>query len=213
MGEQANGGEQSPVHRDVTEKQVFAAVSHERRWTVLSVLDREGPMDLEALARAVVTEATGPVGAEAAADTVERAALELVHLHLPKLEAAGLVSRTDDTVRACLDEHDTVPDVRAFVETNRRSAARRLQVLCTAPRRTVCTVLSETGEPMGLGAVATAVRQRSGAAESTYTHDALRVALHHVHLPVLDQVGLVRYDHTAHVAEFASTRTVFDEAT
>jgi hypothetical protein len=66
-------------------------LSDARCRTVLSTLDRDGPMQQARLAAAVVADERG-VSVEAVPDSdAERVLCELYHLHLPKLDRAGLL--------------------------------------------------------------------------------------------------------------------------
>ena len=70
----------------------YDVLADERRRAALSVLsDRDGPLELSALARAVAVrtedDATGP-----APDAVDRMRVSLHHQHLPKLADAELIA-------------------------------------------------------------------------------------------------------------------------
>jgi hypothetical protein len=188
---------------------VFETLANPRHRTVLSVLDREGPMHTEALAAAVAVRGDDHHSVAEADAAADRARVELRHVLLPTLEAAGLVSVTDETIRASFDGHDAVPDLRAFLESDRRRAAACLAHLAVPERRAVLTVLSETEEPTTLDALAAEIRPLD---EGDTAPDLLPVALHHVHLPKLDEAGLVRYDHEDHVVEPVPLASELDSA-
>ncbi len=210
MGEPTNGGrDESPDGTDRTRnraeeprKQVYAALSDARCRSVLSVLDRDGPTSPEALAAAVCADERD-VATDAVSDAdAESVLVDLHHVRLPRLEAAGLVSRNEDaTVRANLDGHEAVPDVRAFLETDRRHAAASLAHLAVPERRAALVVLAETDDPVDLSTLAAEIRRLADADPGIDSGDSLPLALHHVHLPRLEAAGFVRYDPDANVVE------------
>jgi hypothetical protein len=126
---------------------------------------------------------------------------ELYHVSLPRLEAAGLVSREDDVISASLDGHEAVPDVRAFLETGRGRAASSLRHLTLPERRAALAVVSAADEPMQLSTLVTEMRRLDDFDADEDLDDALPVALHHLHLPVLDRTGLLRYAHDQKLVE------------
>lgn len=58
-------------------------------------------------------------------------------------------------------------------------------------RRRIVRVLLDRGTPIELSELATAVGTR---AENAGVADDVSISLHHVHLPLLDDVGVVDYD-------------------
>lgn len=216
MGKLPNTVDECHEHRDVsrTERSLgYAVLRDDRCRTVLSTLDRNTPMDERALAAAVVAaERDVPLDAVTAADA-EHVRYELYHIHLPKLEATGFVSWADGTVQTCLTErHEVVAGARAFVEADRSTAAAYLHHLSNADRRAALTVLSTAEGPMELAALSTAMERLHERPRDEHTHDRLCLALHHVHLPTLHHVGLVRYDHETRVVELATLAPPADEA-
>lgn len=82
------------------------------------------------------------------------------------------------------------------------SESERHRVLASDRRRTVLAVLGERRAPSDLRRLAEAVARRE-ADDSTTPGDAERVAisLHHRHLPLLDDLGVVAYDPDARRVE------------
>jgi hypothetical protein len=66
------------------------------------------------------------------------------------------------------------------------------RVLASDRRRVVLAVLAERSLPLGLEALADLVADREGESETDLR--SVRIALHHVHLPLLSDVGVVSYD-------------------
>ncbi len=79
----------------------------------------------------------------------------------------------------------------------RLTTSQRHRVLANERRRIVCDLLAGHTEPVDLQTVTEAVRVREGADDGP-NGDAIRIALHHSHLPLLDDVGLVDYDPASH---------------
>lgn len=92
MANSANTSTFDPVESGDAVDEVYEALSNERRRLVLTVLE-EGttPMDLPVLARRVARAETDREGGSVSGSTVERVTISLHHLHLPKLDDAGLV--------------------------------------------------------------------------------------------------------------------------
>jgi DNA-binding transcriptional ArsR family regulator len=107
------------------ESELYRALADERRRAVLTTLcRRDAPVSESRLAHLVTArEATDSPNAAATADR-DRVETSLHHVHLPHLEAAGLVERSDDEgvdctrhpfwtdadVRALLTRDDVAPD-------------------------------------------------------------------------------------------------------
>ncbi|WP_459194495.1 DUF7344 domain-containing protein [Halosimplex sp. J119] len=165
--------------------QSLAAVDDDTKRGILVAL-----ADADALTeRAIAAEL-----AEGDADDDEIRALrtELHHVHLPALEDADLVSWNRDEATAAPTDHplfdecfadllhrdgDTWDDVRSCV-TDRE-------------RRAVIDALESHTNP-----VARATLARDVAASEASADDVrdVEIQLHHVHLPKLDEAGLVDYD-------------------
>ena len=93
---------------------IFRALSSTRRRHVLSILERrDAGLELSALAEAVVERERELAGADAS--TVDEVRTSLHHVHLPALDAAGLVETVGDSGRVtyvghpALDGHDESP--------------------------------------------------------------------------------------------------------
>jgi DNA-binding transcriptional ArsR family regulator len=203
MGEPTNTRRDESLEEiDQARKRVYEALSDARCRRVLSALDRDGATSAETLAVTVSADARD-VAPDAVSDAdVESVLVELYHTHLPRLEVAGLVSRDEDgTVRAHLDGHEAVPDVRAFLDTDRRHAAASLAHLAVPERRAALAVLAGANEPTDLSTLAAEMRRLHGFDSGVGSGDLLPIALHHVHLPRLEATGFVRYDPDANVVE------------
>lgn len=88
---------------------VHEAFASERRQTILRVLARNStPVDVSAVARAVAARETDSSIGSVPPDQVEEVHVMLYHVHLPKLEALGLVEydAVADVVTDYVDELD-----------------------------------------------------------------------------------------------------------
>lgn len=206
MGE--TGGEDTEQNRDAdTRKPVYDVLSDPRCRRVLATLDRSGPTCETDLAAAVCADEHGGVPDEDS--ETERVLLELYHVSLPRLAAAGLVSWEGTTVEPRLREQfDERPEFWAFVRADRSRTLEYLKLLAVDERRAALEALSAVDHPMELSgvadSVATSLNGGSDDAETERTDErctSLSVALHHVHLPALDRAGLVDYDHRERVVE------------
>jgi len=87
-------------------------------------------------------------------------------------------------------------------ETDAAAAAETddlLAVLANADRRFVLAHLSQRETPPSLAPLAAALSARS----DDLTHEDAQIALHHAHLPKLENAGLVEYDDTVELTERA----------
>lgn len=86
-------------------------------------------------------------------------------------------------------------DASATAETDELFA-----VLSNANRRFVLAHLAQRGTPPTLDPLAAALAEWS----DDLSHEDARIALHHVHLPKLEDAGLVEYDDTVALTDDAA---------
>ncbi|QLH79704.1 hypothetical protein HZS55_21465 [Halosimplex rubrum] len=94
----------------------------------------------------------------------------------------------------------TTDDGRTVIDLD---ADKRYDLLAAERRRTVLAVLTERGgaTPTGLDELVTAVAAREGDEASAEAAERLAVSLHHVHLPRMDDLGVLDYDPGANRVE------------
>jgi len=161
---------------------------------VLSLLaSREGSVQAAALAREVANR-PGDDGGRIA----------LLHTHLPKLDAAGVVDYDPATGTVRVDEAELAnvrETYRALARTGGElSVAEACELLGDGRRRATLSVLGrcDRGEDVSLAglAAAVAVEERGDTVRSLPDVDTgpVRTTLHHTHLPKLDAADVVDYD-------------------
>jgi len=189
----------SSILRTEGKERVTAAlesVSNGRRRRILSILrDADDPIDESTLARRLAVE---DPAADASEEGTRSVRVDLAHVHLPKLEDAGLVERDDGAVTTgshpILDE----PEFDRILDGEGDRLDERLSCLAHERRRVVLTVLDGRSGPVPQQAVAHEVvcRERGVDPSAEAVESALR-SLHHVHLPKLADAGLVEFDREA----------------
>lgn len=177
----------------------YEALTSVRSRSLVSILaDQPKPLPPAALAvvRAVETHDGDP--ADLSEQTVREHRIGLEHSDLPRLAASGLVEYDSDGVVAT-DEGVTAVRTLTDAIPPGMTGEDLLTVLKRDRRRTVVSVLSrtrhETVTLTGLtAAVATAEHDGESGDIDREQRRAVRTSLHHVHLPKLDEAGLVEYD-------------------
>jgi DNA-binding transcriptional ArsR family regulator len=170
----------------------------ERR-IVLRTLAESGPLTLESLAEHLVASRQGIPLREVPDDARERAVVGLYHTHLQRLSEAGFVEHDGDGEHATVSLGTAVDAdrVRDLIERCEGSWTPIEALLSADRRRHVVTMLTtaERRLPVDELAEAVAVLEHGDVdAFEAADVDALRTSLHHVHLPQLDDAGVVDYD-------------------
>ncbi|ELZ27482.1 hypothetical protein C475_06170 [Halosimplex carlsbadense 2-9-1] len=88
----------------------------------------------------------------------------------------------------------TTDDGRTVIDL---SADERHELLAAQRRRVALAVLAERAAPTELDDLARAVAAREGEDPPAEAVERLAVSLHHVHLPRMDELGVVDYDPSA----------------
>lgn len=98
------------IAAELTHAERHRLLASDRRRSVLDALEgRAAPVELTTLAETVVSRETG--GSDVDDERVERVAVSLHHVHLPKLDDVGVVQYDPDTRR--VEPVGPVPDAPA----------------------------------------------------------------------------------------------------
>lgn len=190
---------------------VFDALAHRRRRVSLRVLERtDGVTPAELATRVVAAEGDAQGGTRQERDP-EAVRVSLEHAHLPKLEAAGLVTRTDEGVTTT--RHPALRDRRlgSIVASDAPDVDDVLDCLADERRRILLATLVRNDAPMDRRALAIAVSETTwNDAEGAASVERVLVDLHHVHIPKLEAAGLVDVDESETVA-YRGHRALDDE--
>lgn len=174
----------------------FRAILDPDRCSALEAVREDGPIGLSELAARLSDHSDS---AEAVRDR-RRETVILRHCHLPRLASADLVEvdASGDGVRVRpgerADELD-VERVEALADDERRRALSAAVV--NAERRRLIRLLADADGTLSTSFLAERLVERteSGAdLDSSEDVRSVRLALHHVHLPALEDAGLVEYD-------------------
>lgn len=170
--------------------------SRERREILSALLTWGAVLTEEQLAAylAATTQGTPPPDSTAT-ETVQA---ELTHVHLPALEAAGLVTwkREDGTVRTTNRLAFEDPRFERLLELQTDGLDGVLSALAHEYRRIVLTVLEGEEPSMSRAELAREILRRAPEATDPdpATVEEVTTSLHHVHLPTLDDMDLLEYD-------------------
>ncbi len=133
---------------------------------------------------------------------VNRVAASLHHHHLPKMESFGVVQYDPDERLVIRTPASGSSDGGTTLHGQRERNSTELSdaefhgLLAHGRRRAALEVLSELAPPVELEDLAAQVAaQESGGFGPTDEQEAsVAIALHHAHLPKMDQLGIIEYD-------------------
>lgn len=187
------------------ERTVLHHSAHPERRAVLRSLADEGQLPMEDLAAAVTTRLAD--GAARPTDEPSREAVttSLYHTHLYPLAEAGLIEHDGDSTVALSPSVD--PELVTELTRAGEGEWASLKVLLSEERRQrVVATLSSSDGSMSLTRLAETVAAIEGPTSEgpRATIESVRVALHHVDLPKLADVGVVTHDVDDDSVELAS---------
>ncbi|APW96597.1 hypothetical protein CHINAEXTREME_01895 [Halobiforma lacisalsi AJ5] len=117
--------------------------------------------------------------------------ISLVHDHLPRLADHGIVGWDRD--RNAVDLHEETPlpsaSLSALVETAEDEAA-VLERVTDPIRLRLVDDLADSSQPLSVEQLAATLVSQDG----TVGMDRAKIALHHSHLPALEEAGVLEYD-------------------
>ena len=177
--------------------ELYRVLADERRRTVLTVLcQSDTPTSESDIAQLVVDRKTANSKTAVATAHRDHVEISLHHLHLPRIEAAGLIERTDDGHIVCT-EHPfwTDSDVRKFLTQDHAVPATTtatLDVLADDRRRAILTLLEDQQE-LTVEEIAEKLAETPLPVQELPN---LTVELVHHHIPKLEDAGVVVVDST-----------------
>lgn len=180
----------SPATNDL-----FRALAHNRRRAIVELLVRMSHAQPEELATHIVAKAEGKTVMDVTRPEAERVLVDLEQVHLPMLEAAGLVTRTDGVVTTT--EHPVYqdPKLQAIIENATPNWDQVLESLADKRRRVILTSLYRNEGTMDRTDLAVEVSNKvQNDAETSVAIEEVLWEIHHRHVPKLVEAGLVRYN-------------------
>ena len=196
-----------------SQDEVFDALADGTRREALRIVHERSPAGVAktdlAYELAAVTEDKPLAGVTD--DDHQRARLDCRHRVLPALFEAGLVVETDDD-RLVATDHPLYDDseLLSLLEDETNGYEDDLDglfaALADSRRRTILSVLANQYHPLSTETLARDVAAREdGVAERAVSQDRVdevRTSLIHVHLPLLNDAGLVGYDAETDTASY-----------
>lgn len=178
----------------------FHCLSNHRRREILRALTTWRPPLSEQQLAAYLT-ASNHESPTVRAPVPDEMRIELEHRHLPALKAAGLITWNRDEGAVETTTHPAFGDPRfeRLLEIRSEDADDVFSSLAHDYRRIVLTVLQGAGTPVSRATLAQQIRQLSPDEVNGDTPDVetLTLALHHIHLPKLDENEFLDYDPSA----------------
>lgn len=189
MSSDAQTGDGSGWSLDEVPLEWYDTLRHPRRIHLLDALqDGRSSFTLTELSAAIVDREASGASGEATLDDVR---VSLVHNHLPRLAEFGLLEWDGETVTLVDDEPLPVRNLSTLLETS-DAQNRLLEVLVHPVRMQLYATLRERDNPSSVEQLATALADCE--AVSLSSTDEARIALHHSHLPAMDDVGALEFD-------------------
>ena len=166
---------------------------HPRRVRLLEILSTDSQLSLTELTTELIDREAPDVPTGQARHDIR---ITLIHNHLPRLEEYGLVEWGHEEVEL-VDEPLLCPAaLSALLETETETDERQLLERVVEPvRLRLLEVVADDDGGRSLEELASTLATR----ETTLPSDPqqAKIALHHSHLPALDEVDVLDYDHEA----------------
>lgn len=193
---------------------LFSCLGDRERRRILGIVRERaaGPPTRRDLASRLVAARRGTPDGEPDDEAVQQALVDLHHVHLPKLEAAGLIDVDSDRATVTVADHPAFRDegivdaIGCDGPSEHESLDALFPALADDRRRTVLDVLSHQFQPIRLETLAREIGARErDVAESDVpraTLDRILVSLRHGHLQKLTRAGLITYDAAERTVEY-----------
>jgi len=188
---------------------VTSMTNRRRRWTLDLVRDRSRAVPTDELATHLAAMETGKQLFEVSEEEFRRELVGLRHTHLPTLSDADLVDWDEERDAVASSDHPVHDDPKfdRILDVEADDWDGVLESLADERRRIALSVLSAADGTVDRERLAASVAAREECVSETEVppRDAKDVllSLHHVHLPKLDEAGLVEYDHEAEEVAYA----------
>ncbi|WP_255191352.1 DUF7344 domain-containing protein [Natronobeatus ordinarius] len=183
--------------REEISNTIFTALASEQRRLVIDIVGAQSsPVDERELATYLAARERDIELGDVTREDRRRALATLRHRVLPELEAARLVERRDDGVT--MADHPTVghATIGRLLEADPPDDV--LRALANGRRRDVYAILTAEGPSIDRRTLARTVAAREYDVDPVDVPDQevedVLVTLHHVHLPALEDAGLLEYD-------------------
>lgn len=177
---------------------IFTALASRQRRFVLELLeDRCSPVDELELATFLAAQSEGRELVEVTPEDRDRAHFDLRQRVLPVLGESDLVDRRAEGVTTT--DHPLVghPEIRRILEAD--PPGDLLRSLADGRRRDACAILATEGPSVDNRILARLIAAREYDVDPDDVPDQVvddvLASVHHVHLPVLEDAGLLEYDH------------------
>lgn len=184
------------VERDEA-SEIYGVLADERRRVLLGVLDRsDTPLTEPELARLVASHESGNTSNDGTSAASEEIQISLHHIHLPQLEAHGLIERSGEgSITRTQHSFWTSSDLRTFLTQSDVAPATTtatLDSLANRQRRATLTCLHEHRS----ATVRELAEDLVDAPSSGQEPSRVLAALQHRHLPKLEAANVIEVDAT-----------------
>jgi len=195
---------QSNQPQEATLDALFDCLASNHRRRLLGTLQADGAMTRSKLATVIVSQVKGTPPTQVTDDEHEQSELVLHHVHLPMLDAAGLLDY--DSTEAIVEPADHPafrdPDIQKVLAgeatTDSELLDQLFEALADHRRRSILDVLSHQYHSIHVETLARELIARSrGSSEQAAGEEpveALLISLYHNELPLLQDAELIDYD-------------------
>lgn len=178
--------------------QVSRVLADERRRQILEFLrQEEQPVSVGRIAQRISSIRSGGSGRSAPADGTEQLEIRLHHVHIPKLVESGLITYNERARTVTTTDHPLYAGRWGENHLSAHEAETPSVATIEHPlRREALRITNSERGPISLDELATTITSREGDDDSVEARiPELTAKLHHVHLPKLEEFGLLTYDH------------------
>lgn len=184
--------------RKLSHNELLDCLNDRRRRQILQVLGNTSESVTEReLAEKLVVDSGKESIEDVAEATIEGVRIRLQHVHLPRLDDAGLVNWNEDEETVESTDHPIYddPEFQQLLEIGCDDWDEAVGSLVDGRRHRILSVLESREDSVRRDVLAHEIAAREANAEAwTDAVDSIRSELHHVHLPKLESAGLVEYD-------------------